>query len=350
MTALVVFDTCTKPNYYADVHQLLALPARSYLRYDYEEKLFTQEAFDVIRKASAAEQPIDVFLFYGQLRSYEKGQPDPEHSILHPENSFFIPTRYAFVRNVALEPRTGADGEPRTNVIFHMELMGFPDPDEATILPLMNSLSARRELPFWKWIAAVPRERDLINLRQSSDHFWGKVVGRLARKPSQFNGDVFWRIDHLEKITGGTFKQITPTPRTTNKFGDKQFFADYTLDPMSEYRVSILNIIPESEDKALSSQPTVTAVEDTTTKLLVLPELGRALRRNDGVQFTFNVNRLDELRSRYTKLKFDTAVKDHQDDYPSGSSAEISLEVRPSGYKIGFACCLVSLLWWPLLL
>ncbi len=53
MPALVVFDTCTRSHYYADVHQLLALPAGTILRYDYQEKYFSPEAFAYLRGLSA---------------------------------------------------------------------------------------------------------------------------------------------------------------------------------------------------------------------------------------------------------------------------------------------------------
>ena len=341
MSTLVVFDTCTKPPYYGDVHQLLALPAGAYLRYDYEEKHFSKEAIDLLRAATGDMMPIDAILFYGQFNTYRKSEPDPS-AILTVADSILIPTRYARIRNVAFDPRIGGGGQPRSNVIFQMELLGFPDPDAPAIQGLMQLLSNRQELPFSKWVAVAPEDVDLIGLRERSTKLWGKVVDRLASRPSQFNGDVFWRIGHLEKISGIVGREIFPTPRSTNRFGEKEFFADYVLDPLADYRVTITNIIPGTDDKELPAKTSVTAVEDTT-KLLGLPERARELRRNDGAQFVFNVHRLDEMTTRYAKLLFETVVKDHAGPFPAGSSAEISVAVRSSGYRLAGAILLAAL-------
>lgn len=340
MPTLVVFDTCTKPPYYTDVHKLLALPAGTYLRYDYEEKLFSEGALAVLREATSASLPIDAILFYGQFNTYKKAEPDPL-GVFAIDNSILIPTRYAKIRNVAFDPKIGGNGQPRTNIIFHMELLGFPDPDAPAIPGLMQLLANRGEMPFSKWIAKVPDDADLVGLREKSTNLWGKVVDRLASHPSQFNGDVFWRIGHLEKISGSTAREIVPTPRTTNVFGGKEFFADYELNPLSDYRVTITNIVPGAENKELPAKTSVTAIEDTT-KLLGLPERARELRRNDGAQFTFTVHRVDEMTTRYAKLLFETMVKDHTSPYPAGSVAEISIAVQSSGYRLAGAIMLAA--------
>jgi hypothetical protein len=341
MTALVVFDTCTKPPYYADVHKLLALPSGSYLRYDYEEKLFSEEALATLKAAKAADMPLDAFLFYGQFHAYKKGDADPKGQVFSTRDAILIPTRYARIRNVAFDRRVGGQGQPRTNVIFHMELLGFPDPDAPAIPGLLDMLSQRGELPFSKWIAQAPADMDLDGLRQPSSDLWGKVVDRLAAEPSQFNGDVFWRIGHVEKVSGATSRELYPAPRTTNAFGAKEFLADYPLEPLADYRVTITNIIPGTENKELPATAAVAAVEDTT-KLLSLPDKDRPLRRNDGVQINFNVNRLDELTTRYAKLAFTTVVEDHPGPFPAGSSADISVAIRSSGYKVALIFLLVA--------
>ena len=160
MPGLIVFDTCTKPPYYKDVHQLLALPEGSYLCYDYEEDLFNIDGLNALEEAIRTSTPLDTFLFYGQFKDFKKGSPDPR-GVFGLDNSIIIPTRYARIRNLAVEERRGSAGQSRANIKFHMELMGFPNPDAPVVENLIRALSERRELPFSKWVVAVPEGLDV---------------------------------------------------------------------------------------------------------------------------------------------------------------------------------------------
>ena len=92
MSLLVVFDTCTKPAYYGDVHDLLALPNEGVIRYDYRETHFTDDALQLVRSASN----ISVLLFYVQRADFVKGDDDPVGPIPL-DDSIFVPTRWATV-------------------------------------------------------------------------------------------------------------------------------------------------------------------------------------------------------------------------------------------------------------
>jgi hypothetical protein len=311
---LIVFDTCTKPVYYQDVHRLLAMPTGTLLPYDYERKLFSDTAFAQLTEARATDMPIKAYLFYAQLKSFVKGNVDPEFN-LNLDTSIFIPTRYAKIRNVCVDNKIGGDGTSRPNVFFHLELMGFPDPDLEIIPRIMNILCARGEIPFSKWIAAAPTEVDLSPLEEEGDSLWGKVIDRIALKPSQFNGDVFWRVASIEKTTGTTTQKLYPEPRLSNRFGDREFFADYQLSELSEYRITITNIIPQAENREFPPETKVTAVEDVTS-LLLLPEKARPIRRNAGTQFSFGAKMLDVLTPRHAKILLETLVPDQEGPYP----------------------------------
>lgn len=333
MPALVVFDTCTRSQYYADVHQLLALPAGAILRYDYQEKYFSPEAFAYLRELKESECPVDIILFYGQFSDYAKGAVDPKGQLLDPANSVLIPTRYARLCNVAVEERIGGDGGSRTVIYFHMELSGFPDPDSPAIRPLLDMLAEKKELPFEKWVTLAPEGADLSAFRQDGVGLWGKVVDRLADAPSQFHGDVFWRIDHLEKQTYMGRKTILPQPRDSNRFGQQDYASDYHLDPLSSYRVTLSSFVPAVEGKDLPAGTVVTIKADDAEHLAIA-EPNQEFRRNASSQFKIDVKSVTDIAPRYIKLSLKTEVPGHNTPYTPGSLAEINLVTSISGYRV----------------
>jgi hypothetical protein len=342
MPVLVVFDTCTRPQYYADVHQLLALPAGAILRYDYQEKYFSPEAFAYMRQLKESDCPVEVVLFYGQFADYAKGCEDPKGRVLDPANSVLIPTRFARLRNVAFEERVGGDGQSRSLVYFHMELAGFPNPDSPAIRPLLDMLAHKRELPFEKWVTIAPDDTDLTAFRQDGTEFWGKVVDRLATPPSQFHGDVFWRIDHLEKTGAGQQRKLRPQLRHTNRFGDQEFWSDYNLDRLSRYRLALSNFVPTVEGKDLPAGAAITIKADDTEQL-ALPEPKQEFRRNASTQFTVSVKAVTDIAPRHIKLSVRTEIPGHATPYTPGSLAEISVMTRISGYLVFVAIVLALL-------
>src|SRR5689334_5840571 len=71
----VIFDTCTRPEYYQDVHNLLALPRDVLLRYEYRSKYLSPAAIQAATNPNTA--PLWVLLVYAQWALYKKDAPDP---------------------------------------------------------------------------------------------------------------------------------------------------------------------------------------------------------------------------------------------------------------------------------
>jgi hypothetical protein len=134
---LIVFDTCTHPQYYGDVHQLLALSPGSVLKYEYKRYLFSEAAADFLAGRSAGDMPLDVALFYGQLCEYRKGDKDENLPMLRTSNAIFVPTRSAWIVNVAIDRSAKPDDELIT---FHLELRGYPSPAPSEIRSLTHLL------------------------------------------------------------------------------------------------------------------------------------------------------------------------------------------------------------------
>jgi hypothetical protein len=188
----VIFDTSTKRDYYRDVHNLLALPPSSTIRYDYRENLFSAAAVAEARKGNASAKK--VLLAYAQANNFEKGDDDPV-SLLPHERTLWIGTRIA---NLSHLHATGG------RYYFDLEVLGYPTPNEAAFMNIMRALSAAGDTPFERWVAMSDLEDQFAALTkgETADN-WAAVVNRLGNFPSQFAGDSFWRI---AKVANGASK------------------------------------------------------------------------------------------------------------------------------------------------
>src|SRR5260370_33998851 len=67
----VIFDTGTRPEYYRDVHNLLALPRGAVMRYDYRDTYLSERALRLA--VNDAEAPAKILLIYGQKPGFTRG-------------------------------------------------------------------------------------------------------------------------------------------------------------------------------------------------------------------------------------------------------------------------------------
>ena len=126
MPFFVVFDTCTHPRYYGDVHEVLSLPEGAAIRYEYKRRLLTEAAAREIE--TLAQNPsylsVDALLLYGQKNHFSHGDAEPD-SMLRQADSTFVPTRSAHL--VAVDVHKAA--ETSEDVFYmHFQLRGFVQP------------------------------------------------------------------------------------------------------------------------------------------------------------------------------------------------------------------------------
>jgi hypothetical protein len=182
-TFWIIFDTSTKPEYYADVHKLLALPKGSILRYDYRRKYLTDSAEDAVFGPGL--QPDRLLLAYAQSAAFQRGHEPPSGQI--PDDIVFIPTRLA---RLVLVPTTGDD-----TAYFDISVEGYPDPRNPAFATIMSSLASAGETPYRKWVALSDLTNEYASLDGTArNEYWERIVEGLATAPMQFEGDTFWRL------------------------------------------------------------------------------------------------------------------------------------------------------------
>lgn len=335
---LIIFDTATKPDYYKDVHRVLALPVGAIIRYDYERRLWSAEAQAEIAAFSAQAAPIPALLIYGQDKDYKKGDPDPR-GMLTQKNAFFVPTRFAHIVNYAVEPNL-ADRE-RENLNIHLQLDGFVDPTTEAIDKLIAALEAKDELPFdrdrgYIWVSKCPEGVSQEALSENDEGHWPAVIDRFASKPSQFAGDVFWRVLDFDRVTQkGANAKLKLKSRVSNTFGDlEKWNRDFPLSDIEEYSVSIKNHIPVAEDRELPPNAVIAAREDTTSRLQ-LPDHQVALERNRVARLKVGVADIDFSEEKYAELRVHTETGTQEDHgYPPGSLVELTVSLSKDRQRL----------------
>ena len=305
----VIFDTCTKPAYYTDVHRLLALPEGGVIRYDYSSNHITSEM------RSAFDQSISfdtVLIAYAQARDYVKGQPAP-HGIQKWEEMMWIGTRFARLLAVWSEQR---DQDRR--YFLALEMQGYPVRQEELAGSIFRPLHAQEEVPYKIWVAQSPMtEAGVFSAGDDLTQGWTTVINCIGDPPSQFAGDSFWRV----KTVRVSNRETHPTPVRSN-------------NRMTNYR------LPELASLELDFE--VHSPIDRPRSLLVkAPESGplddlngsrQEIERYRPITVRGRTNASNLLRSRDALVGLRTEPKTNE--YPEGSEAELIFTVRKSGWRI----------------
>lgn len=179
----IIFDTSTRPEYYLDVHNLLAYPSGWILRYEYREGYLCPKAIEICKEHTKESCDIPVLLMYGQGEKYSKSECNVKPDFKKNE-MIWAATRFAKIIYIDFE---------NDNYYFYMKLDDYPGEDADALDAIIDSLGDY--VPFNKWVTVGGE--DLLQATRklgSSEDNWKKVVDKIATPPFQFSEDSFWRI------------------------------------------------------------------------------------------------------------------------------------------------------------
>ena len=196
---LVVFDTCALPEYYDDVHKIIAYPRDFIVTYDYGAGNIDDEAIkllDDLEKQKSCEYP--TLLVYIQDPRFRKGDTSPPSGPL-PADSIVALTRLAYVKAVR---RKTHDAAAR----YYLDLLlgGYPyDRGRSNAKLVADDLRARGCIPMKTYIALMhDAAGETIHSHEVDDEKgFSSVVENLSTEGSQFTRDTFWRIRRISKRT-----------------------------------------------------------------------------------------------------------------------------------------------------
>ena len=203
----IIFDTSTLPDYYDDVHKILALPRGHVVTYDYSASHIDDNALTILRNMDGKKEQRRVLLAYLQAQDYQKGDPSADDALL-PQNSFATLTRLA--KLVAVRSLTNNN---KTRYYLDLELLGYPfDRNQTIAKDIVAELRKQDSVPMKKYISVCPDNAidALFNQTGTDDQGFSTVVDGLSTTPSQFYKDTFWRITRVTYRTKALLPFVTP--------------------------------------------------------------------------------------------------------------------------------------------
>lgn len=189
---LVIFDTSTLPEYYSDVHKIVALPRDYVVTYDYSIRHIAKDAAAILDSLIVAKSALEVrvILAYMQPEKYRKGDGSDSADPI-PEPAFATLTRLA--RIAAVRKTKNDDGD---RYYIDLQLLGYPfDRDRSIAKAIITKLRGPETLPMSTYIVVCPDSSpDALFSQKADDQAFTQVVDTLSSQVSQFRDDTFWRL------------------------------------------------------------------------------------------------------------------------------------------------------------
>jgi hypothetical protein len=193
MGFVVIWDTCTKPDYYNDLHKVITLPKGMVVRYDYTKKYFDEKSLIQFESLPAGKiKKIPVIHFYGEIASYSKFQENiPDKAMIE----HWVPFRLSTVV-CAKNQRSGKAGKA-DKVVYDILLGDYPNLKNLSRHKETFNNEFKERAPFLKWHTYIESDeilKELSNLGgESSDSNWFAIVEMLQEL--QFKNDSFWKLE-----------------------------------------------------------------------------------------------------------------------------------------------------------
>jgi hypothetical protein len=324
----VIFDTSTLPEYYNDVHNIIALPRDHVVTYDYSIKHVSSDAVGILRAFNSGnpKPTIRVILAYVQAVAYKKGAGSDSSDPI-PEPTFATLTRLAKV--IAVRETKNDDG---ARFYIDLQLQGYPfDKDRSVAKSIVMKLRTIGTLPMKTYIVVCPDSApDALFSQTADDQAFSQVVDTLSTDPSQFSLDTFWRLVKASFRTKSLIPMIsTSITDLTPKIGQD-----------GERRYSYLELVDQStihfllqfhrgkEERGLkyrARQITVEVTPKVASDLLISGFQARSFGRETvavSVPATSSLSAQEARFSLVTKLHQD----DKRKDYPYGPQLVVPIK------------------------
>lgn len=329
----MIFDTCTRPEYYQDVHNLLALPKGAVMRYEYRDEYLSEQAFRLAVDKAAA--PARVLLVYAQRPGYTRGADNAQAPA---EELQWVCTRFATMLAI---PSTGG-----ANFYFDFSVEGYPKLDAAALEKLLAPLIASSETPFQKWVAVSDDMSAYSDLNRGQEESnWEAIVDRISAKDMQFQADSFWR---LRPFNAAAVPKLVPYVEQAGKVAElRQVSSRYQLFPDELCAFEAVSYSPAGR---LSTQPSreLQVHFDRDGPVLLEGSASIDLRQYTGKILNFRARRPEEDRVA-AAVRFETSSD--QKVWPDGPNFELLFQVSrqaapvppPNGSKSAVAAAPAAL-------
>lgn len=316
----VVFDTCTRPQYYEDVHNLLALPSGATIRYDYRQKYLSADAIVL----SSGRQVVPVLLVYAQKNAPYSREgtslqvPDGDLDVL------WVATRVGRMLNVVKD----AD-----KYYFDFQVASYPNQNAGALDSILGPLRATGEVPWTKWVCTSTQDLSLRTLEGGDAQTnWAAIVNALGTYPMQFSNDAFWRLVGPFKGSQGRLRY--PKLESLTESGRiRQRRSRYVMIENNTWRCEIVSDAPRSGTGG-SARPRY-VVEASTTDDKAIKIIGNPtyeLRTYTARTLEYRAQPVPVFAQRSADLTLSTSPK--PTDWPTGPRIELRHVVRKSYLRV----------------
>lgn len=277
----VIFDTSQYPDYYRDVHNLLAYPRSATMRYDYKEKYLSPSAIE----HAAKNEPMSILFVYTQKKgpyTREEGRSAASPGI---NDVLYVATRFGTMLNVA---RTGE------TFYFDFQLAGYPISDSKILDAILSPLRARSEVPwgaekdsspYGKWLSVSHDTASYEGLSAGDDQAnWTAIVNRMLAAPVQFASDSFWRLKGPYKY-GGDVVRDPEIIYETESGQTRKAEAVYNFPENGLWRFEVISEVGKGTGTRPQYYVDVTSTDEKVMKPIGGTHVG--LRRSTGEMINF---------------------------------------------------------------
>jgi hypothetical protein len=322
MSFVIIWDTCTKPEYYKDLHDVLAAPEEMIIRYDYSSKYFDSKSRYLFQQLKEKKiKKIDVLHCYGEQKGFSKNTPAPNSN---DEVDVFIPFRLSEV--ISCDEIENEDDPTDSKMVYDCKLKKYPDPKVLENLKWKLDQIFTGNIPF-KYFHTYVETPGMLNdftpsdIKKSNNN-WYKIVTKLL--DTQFREDTFWRIEFSSlKIKGEIPKfekfdkdlNITNNALSLKDDEDVFFKIIYKNSSHGEKKKRLLNV--NSTDNIVCNRSSV------------------KFRPYSVIDFHFRGSTSQYLKSELASIDlFTEEESDDDDNYPIGPNLRIHVKITKSKTKL----------------
>jgi len=328
---VVIWDTCTRPEYYQDLHNVMALPNGALVRYDYRKKYFDDGSRDLLVALSKGKiKKIPCLIFYGEMASHTQGKEPPKGSVV----SYVVPYRIGEIVSASVGYGV-VDDEDKYH--YDIELGGYPDHQKFVARWEKNFVTTHTDkIPFQSWHTSgldLQLWDDLVlNNGSSDDQNWRAIVEALRKL--QFANDSFWRLVgpyKKDKIDKDLIQQVVEP---------NQKLRQYRLEvtDSTDFGFNISNNNPDEHP----ARPTRTLLNLKPGKILQCDKESIVLRTYGSTHLTCTGTASDFWKGDRSILSFKT-VRKGTGSFPVGPDIEMPVLVKRSKIWTGIGVFCVTL-------
>ncbi|MDC7693870.1 hypothetical protein PQU94_06190 [Asticcacaulis sp. DXS10W] len=327
---LIIFDTSTLPEYYNDVHKILALPKGHVVTYDYSARHISEAAQQILRALVDPKYKVRAVLAYIQPDAYQKGEEViSDETLVSP--TFQTLTRLA---NVIAVRQVNHNGKPRYYI--DLELFGYPyDPERTTAGNVVEALRKLDALPRKTYISVYPDTSiNALFETKADDTAFSQVVDALSKDSSQFNKDTFWRIYSITARTKSAWPMITvkakPLVANVGDLGNRKYSYLNVLDQSQiSFHIQFCRGKQEQGKDYRIRKITVDSTPKVTSDLLTSSFWSRSFGE-ETVSITIPATSSLSYQEAVFKIETGSHEKDERKDYPYGPLISVAVRYRKS--------------------